>query len=167
MNERIRKKRLELGLTQEELGKLMGVNRQAVNKWEKGRVQSIPLAKIRKLAVIFNVSLMWLISGDEYETGLKRDNVWGSSNTDGDNTDNAVNGIDCGECRTCPRYDKEEHNCPLWCKVVRETVEDVRKEGKSEEQQRIIAIMEDNWLHGTVARRVIDEIIDQIKEVEE
>lgn len=44
MGQRINQKRLEMGLTMEELGKMVGVGASAVNKWEKGNVENLNLA---------------------------------------------------------------------------------------------------------------------------
>lgn len=58
----IKKKRTEKGLTQEELGKLLGVNRAAINKWETGRVQNIKRSKILLLSEILGISPNELLS---------------------------------------------------------------------------------------------------------
>lgn len=52
----IRQLRNEKGLTQEQLGALVGVQKAAVQKWENGSVQNLKRATIKKLAEIFNVS---------------------------------------------------------------------------------------------------------------
>lgn len=61
----IKRKRKEKGLTQEELGKLLGVNKGAVSKWEAGRVQNIKRSKLLQLAKILDVSPNELL--DDYE----------------------------------------------------------------------------------------------------
>lgn len=52
----IKELRLSKGLTQEELGELIGVQKAAVYKWECGKVQNLKRATIQKLADFFNVS---------------------------------------------------------------------------------------------------------------
>lgn len=52
----IRKLRTEKGLTQEQLGEMVGVQKAAVQKWENGSVQNLKRATIKKLSEIFNVS---------------------------------------------------------------------------------------------------------------
>lgn len=52
----IKKLRTERGLSQEELGKMLGVKRAAVQKWESGTVKNLKRETIIKLAEIFNVS---------------------------------------------------------------------------------------------------------------
>ena len=49
----IKKLRLEKGMTQEELGKLLGVKKAAVQKYESGQVQNLKQDTIRKLCDVF------------------------------------------------------------------------------------------------------------------
>ncbi len=55
VGECIKKLRINEGFSQEELGKRLGVQRAAVQKWESGQVQSLKRDIIKKLATIFNV----------------------------------------------------------------------------------------------------------------
>ncbi len=55
--EYIKKLRTEAGLTLEELGLKLGVQRSAVQKWESGKVKNIKKATLKKLAEIFGVPL--------------------------------------------------------------------------------------------------------------
>lgn len=64
MARRIKEKRLELGLTQEELGKLIGTQRAAVNKYEAGLVENMKRSTIKQLSLIFNVDPKWLMAFD-------------------------------------------------------------------------------------------------------
>ena len=48
MAKRIKEKRLELGLTQEELGKMIGTQRAAVNKYESGLVENMKRSTIKQ-----------------------------------------------------------------------------------------------------------------------
>ena len=50
MENRIRDLRIERGMTQEELGKAVGLKRAAINKYEKGVVVNIKQETIMKLA---------------------------------------------------------------------------------------------------------------------
>ena len=62
---RIKKSRIEKGLTQEEVAKLMDVTRNAVGAWENGR--ALPPAKnFPKLASILGVSASYLQMESEY-----------------------------------------------------------------------------------------------------
>lgn len=44
------------GMSQEELGRRAGVQRAAINKYEKWSVTNIPIHTIERIANIFNVS---------------------------------------------------------------------------------------------------------------
>lgn len=59
--QRIRQKRLELNLTMEELGQKLGVQKSAVNKWEKGETVNIKRECLAKMAELFDVSPVWLM----------------------------------------------------------------------------------------------------------
>ena len=66
LNERIAVVRKAMGLTQEQLGELVGVSRQAVSKWESG--QTVPDAvTVAKLCRALNVSADYIILGKEPE----------------------------------------------------------------------------------------------------
>lgn len=54
VGEKIKKYRLEKGLTQEELGKVLGVGKAAVQKYESNQVQNLKSAHIKKLCTLFN-----------------------------------------------------------------------------------------------------------------
>ena len=54
VGEKIKKYRLEKGMTQEELGKELGVGRAAVQKYESNQVQNLKSAHIKKLCSLFN-----------------------------------------------------------------------------------------------------------------
>lgn len=65
MGERIKALREEKKMSQEELGKLCGVNRAAVNKWETGQVENIKRSTIQKLSEIFNKTPCFIMCFDE------------------------------------------------------------------------------------------------------
>lgn len=65
MGKRIRIKRLEKGLTMEELGNLLGVKASAINKYEKGIVENIKRPTIKKMAEIFDCDPNWLMGFTE------------------------------------------------------------------------------------------------------
>lgn len=56
------------GMSQEELGKRVGVQRAAIQKYEKGTVGNIPISTIEKLASIFDVSPTYLLGWDGSST---------------------------------------------------------------------------------------------------
>ena len=64
--ERIAVVRKSKGLTQEQLGELLGVSRQAVSKWESG--QTVPDAlTVAKLCRVLDVSADYVLLGKEPE----------------------------------------------------------------------------------------------------
>lgn len=58
---RIRELRMLAGMSQEELGRRIGVQRAAVNKYEIGTVQNIPIKTIEKIAQIFDVTPNYIV----------------------------------------------------------------------------------------------------------
>ena len=62
--EKIKTLRKQAKLTQTELGERLGVQKNAVSKWETGRVTDIPAGKIKTMAQIFNVPPSYLIDND-------------------------------------------------------------------------------------------------------
>lgn len=63
MKEKIRERRRELGLTQEQVASYLNVSAPAVNKWERGK--NYPdIHSVLLLSSVFNVSLDQLIKGD-------------------------------------------------------------------------------------------------------
>lgn len=48
-------------MSQEELGMRVGVQRAAINKYEKGTVENIPIKTIEKIADVFNVSPTYIV----------------------------------------------------------------------------------------------------------
>ena len=63
--ERIKQLRLELGLTQEELGAKLGVQRAAVQKYEKGTVKNIKRDALIRLAEVLGTTPEYLLGWDE------------------------------------------------------------------------------------------------------
>lgn len=61
---RIKELRTLANMSQEELGKRVGVQRAAINKYEKGTVENIPIKTIEKMAVVFEVSPNYIVGWD-------------------------------------------------------------------------------------------------------
>ncbi len=61
IGDRIRALRKARGLNQTELGKQLGVKTNAVSKWECGRVEDIPMSKVKAMAALFDVPVSYLI----------------------------------------------------------------------------------------------------------
>lgn len=62
--ERIKYLRQLANMSQEELGKRVGVQRAAINKYEKGTVTNIPIATIENIAKVFDVSPTYIVGWD-------------------------------------------------------------------------------------------------------
>ena len=62
--EKIKALRKQAKLTQTELGEMLGVQKNAVSKWECGRVTDIPAGKIKAMAKIFDVPPSYLIDNE-------------------------------------------------------------------------------------------------------
>ena len=65
---RIKELRMIADMSQEELGKLVGVQRAAINKYEKGTVENIPIKTIEKIATVFDVSPTYIVGWDGSES---------------------------------------------------------------------------------------------------
>ena len=58
---RIKELRVISNMSQEELGRRVGVQRAAIQKYEKGTVENIPIKTIEKIATVFDVSPTYLV----------------------------------------------------------------------------------------------------------
>lgn len=66
IGEKIKARREELGMTTEELGRLIGVQRSAVTKYEKDKID-LTSKKLQAIANALNVPPVSLLGDDEYE----------------------------------------------------------------------------------------------------
>lgn len=64
---RIKYLRQLTNMSQEELGRRVGVQRAAIQKYEKGTVENIPLKTIEKIATVFNVSPTYIVGWNNDE----------------------------------------------------------------------------------------------------
>lgn len=64
----IKNRRLELGLTLEQVGDKCGVSKTTVRKWELGIIQNIRRDKIAQLAAVLEIDPVDLIGSDMPET---------------------------------------------------------------------------------------------------
>ncbi len=62
---KIKHLREEANMTQEELGKILGVKKAAINKYENGTVVNLKRSTIEKLCSLFGVSPQYLLSSGE------------------------------------------------------------------------------------------------------
>jgi transcriptional regulator with XRE-family HTH domain len=60
--ENIKNMRRKKGLTQEELGRLLGVKKSSISRWESGD-RKVKLTTMRNIAGALNVPLEWLVNG--------------------------------------------------------------------------------------------------------
>ncbi len=58
--DRIKTMREAEGFSQEALGKLVGVSRQAIGQWERGETETLTTARVEALARVLQVSPAWL-----------------------------------------------------------------------------------------------------------
>ena len=65
---RIKELRTLFNMSQEELGSRVGVQRAAINKYEKGTVENIPLKTIENIAKVFDVSPTYIVGWDGTES---------------------------------------------------------------------------------------------------
>ena len=70
----IKQLRLQKGLTQEELGKVIGVQKSAIRKYESGMVQNIKRSSIKQLADFFGVSPSYLLGYEDSSTTITNNN---------------------------------------------------------------------------------------------
>jgi transcriptional regulator with XRE-family HTH domain len=71
----INKKRLELGLTLEEVGNAVGVSKSTVKKWEDGYISNMKRDKISELAKILHLDPVSLITGEENVNSNKKEPI--------------------------------------------------------------------------------------------
>lgn len=65
MAETIRMLRLKRGITQEELGSIIGVQKSAIRKYESGMVENIPRSSIKRMADFFGVTPSYLMGWED------------------------------------------------------------------------------------------------------
>ena len=80
--ERMKQRRLELGKTQEEIAKAIGVTKQAIQKYEYGTVTNIPLKQAEKIAAILDTTPAYLVGWEnrtpadpEWNDGQSQENI--------------------------------------------------------------------------------------------
>ena len=67
MGERIKELRLSKCLTQEELGKIIGVQKAAIQKYESGKVKNLKRSTIQTLANLFDVPPSYIMGLEDKE----------------------------------------------------------------------------------------------------
>ena len=72
LGEKIRTRRIELNMTMDDLGQKIGVQRSAINKYEKGIITDLKSSTINALAKALNVSPIYLLDDDPDDADQKR-----------------------------------------------------------------------------------------------
>lgn len=67
INDRIKKRRTELGLSQAALAKKVGVSREAVSQWESGAAKGLRPDNLLACAKALQCNIEWLINGSSSE----------------------------------------------------------------------------------------------------
>lgn len=75
MAERIKERRTAMGLTQEDLGDKLGLQKSAIAKYENGRVENIKRTIILDMAKILDCSPAYLMGWEEFPKSNKRKGV--------------------------------------------------------------------------------------------
>ena len=72
MSKRIKERRIHLGLTQEELGEKLGLQKSAIAKYENGRVENIKRSVIAKMADVLECSPAYLMGWCNEVSGISK-----------------------------------------------------------------------------------------------
>lgn len=64
MQNKIKERRIALGLTQEDLADKLGLQKSAIAKYESGRVENIKRSVIKKMAAALDCSAVYLLDFD-------------------------------------------------------------------------------------------------------
>lgn len=82
LGEKIKYKRLQLGITQEDIAKKLNLNKSTIQRYETNKVKTIKLPIIEAIATYLNVNPSWLIgkSDNEYLTEKNTKNIFSFDN---------------------------------------------------------------------------------------
>lgn len=75
IGDKIRNARLQKGMTQEELGKALGVQKSAIAKYENGRVVNIKRSTLKKISDILGIAPSELIFESYIEEEQKKNDI--------------------------------------------------------------------------------------------
>lgn len=67
IGERLKRLRIEKGLTQEEVGNILGVTKGAVQKYETGQIGNFRADTIKKLSILYGIAPVYFIFEDVEE----------------------------------------------------------------------------------------------------
>ena len=75
IGDKIREARLKKGMTQEDLGNALGVQKSAIAKYEKGRVVNIKRSTLKKISDVLNIAPSELIFETYIEEEEKKNDI--------------------------------------------------------------------------------------------
>lgn len=75
IGDKIKTARINKGMTQEELGKALGVQKSAIAKYEKGRVVNIKRSILKKMSDVLNLAPSELIFDSYFEEEQKKNDI--------------------------------------------------------------------------------------------
>ena len=99
LGDKIKTKRLELGITLEKLAEITGVTKSTIQKWESGHITSMRISKIEALSNALNVGPEFFISNNKTLTGR-------SFTNNGILGDNNNNNLIFNGCKTASQLDR-------------------------------------------------------------
>lgn len=77
MADRIKERRIAMNFTQEELAQKLGLQKSAIAKYEKGRVENIKRSIIEKMSELLDCSPVWLMGYDmPMDSKITPDQAW-------------------------------------------------------------------------------------------
>lgn len=80
--ERIKKRRLELDLTLDQVSKIVDVSRQTIQRYESGVIQTIPSDKIELLASALNTTPLYIMGWEKGLPPKEEDDIISEYNLD-------------------------------------------------------------------------------------
>ena len=83
MGERIKAEREALGLTQEELGAKIGVQKSNIAKYENGRIENIKRVTIAKMSILFGCDPAYLLCYTDERVQPTKDELFEALNDRG------------------------------------------------------------------------------------
>ena len=111
MGEIIKQLRLQRGITQEELGKVIGVQKSAIRKYESGKVENIKRTSIKKMSDYFGVSPAYLMGMNENTNYGVNNGIIGNNNNSNTILKDSLSPIDeaiLTICKSLPEKQKGE-----------------------------------------------------------
>ncbi len=105
---RIKERRQDLNMTQEQVGDRIGVSKATVNKYEVGTVKTFSRPRIEKLAEVLECSPGWLLGWDDLDEAAQQAALGKLKVYNTVDTNNGVVGINNGVVNAEMALSKEE-----------------------------------------------------------